>query len=237
VFLTRAGEIYGTQVRKTIDQIERDMFNIMAHGGTRDILELAVLPTFCSQWLIPRLGSFYKQHPDISINTTTHSVMFVFKDTPIDAAIHFGQPNWPGTIADYLFKEDVVAVCKPDLFTTQRPTHAEDILNHPLLHLTSRPDTWRVWLENAGLTGHYTIKGSRHDHFSHLICAAKNGLGIALIPRFLIVNELEHKELTIAFSLPTEDDKAYYLVYPESNLSENALVHFREWLLYKVKYL
>jgi DNA-binding transcriptional LysR family regulator len=234
VFLTRAGEIYGTQVRKTIAQIERDMFNIMAHGGTRDILELAVLPTFCSQWLIPRLGSFYKQNPDISINTTARSVMFLFKDTPIDAAIHFGQPNWPGTIADYLFKEDVVAVCKPDLLKDQRPINAEGILSHPLLHLSSRPDAWRVWLEGAGLAGHNTMKGSRHEHFSHLICAASSGLGIALIPRFLIGNELEQGELTIAFDMPTESDNAYYLVYPENNLSESALVHFREWLLEEV---
>lgn len=235
VVLTKAGELYGTQVRKSIDQIERDMFNIMAHGGARDILELAVLPTFCSQWLIPRLGNFYKLHPEISINTTGRSVMFLFKDTPIDAAIHFGQPNWPGTIADYLFKEEVVAVCKPDLIKAQQPTRAEEILGHPLLHLTSRPDAWRIWLECAGLTGHNTIKGSRLDQFSHLICAACSGLGIALIPRFLIAKELERGELTIAFDLPTECDNAYYLVYPEENLFESALVYFRDWLLEEVK--
>jgi len=235
VLLTKAGEIYGTQVRKAIDQIERDMFNIMAHGGTRDILELAVLPTFCSQWLIPRLGNFYNQYPDISINTTARSIMFLFKDTPIDAAIHFGQPNWPGTIANYLFKEDVVAVCKPDLLATQNPTNVEDILCHPLLHLTSRPDAWRIWLESAGLTGHSTTRGSRHEHFSHLICAASNGLGIALIPKFLIIKELERRELAIAFDLPNESDNAYYLVYPEENHYLSALIQFKEWLLEEVK--
>ena len=48
VILTKAGALYSKQVRKTVEQMERDMLNIMSQGGTRETLELAVLPTFCS---------------------------------------------------------------------------------------------------------------------------------------------------------------------------------------------
>jgi len=58
VILTKAGALYSKQVRKSVEQMERDMLNIMSQGGTRETLELAVLPTFCSQWMIPRIGSF-----------------------------------------------------------------------------------------------------------------------------------------------------------------------------------
>ena len=79
-----------------------------------------------------------------------------------------------------------------------------------MLHLTSRADAWRHWLDRAGL-------------------------GIALIPRFLIAEELEKKQLTIAYNLPLKSDDAYYLVYPKENLSSSALKQFRKWLLEEVK--
>lgn len=235
VTLTKAGLLYSQQVRKSLVQMEQDMTNIMAHGGIREILELAVLPTFCSHWLIPRLGNFYNQYPNMTINTTARSVMFLIKETPFDAAIHYGSPAWPGTVADYLFKEEVVAVCRPKLIVDKQIDQVESILSCSLLHLTSRPNSWRDWFERAGLTGINAMHGSRHEHFSILISAACAGLGVALIPRYLIAEELERKQLAIAFNLHLQSDDAYYLVYPEENLSSSALKQFREWLLDEVK--
>ncbi|MDX2480426.1 MAG: LysR substrate-binding domain-containing protein [Desulfuromusa sp.] len=235
VILTKAGQLYSKQVRKSLAQLELDMSNIMAHGGAREILELAVLPTFCSQWLMPRLAGFYRQNPGLAINTAVRSVMFLIKETPFDAAIHFGQPTWPGTVADYLFKEEVVAVCKPDLITTKRLDQMKNVSNCSLLHLTSRPNQWRDWFELAELTGFNTTHGTQHEHFSILISAACAGLGIALIPRFLIDEELEKKQLSIVFDISLKSDAAYYLVYPEENLSSSALKRFRTWLLDEVK--
>jgi len=231
VVLTKAGLLYSQQIRESLDQIEHDMFNIMAHGGTREILELAILPTFCSQWLIPRISSFYQRHPDMRINIAARSEMFLFKDTNFDAAIHFGQPTWPGTVAEYLFKEQVIAVCNPGLLEHDHLQQAEEILKYPLLHLTSRPNAWRNWFHKMELSGINAMQGSRYEHFSILISAACAGLGIALIPQFLIFNELARKELTIAFDYPLQSRGAYYLVTPEDNISNSALQSFKEWIL------
>ena len=235
VTLTKAGLIYSKQVRTSLLQMEQDMTNIMSHGGTREILELAVLPTFCSQWLIPRIESFYQRSPDVTINMSARSTIFLFKETSFDSAIHFGQPNWPGTVADFLFTEEVVAVCKPELLPSGGLTHAEDIRNFPLLHLTSRPDAWRRWFDIAGLSSVNAMHGARYEYFSLLISAVCAGLGIALIPRFLVVDELEKQQLSIAYNLPLKSNDAYYLVYPEENLSSSALKQFTKWLLEEVK--
>lgn len=235
VILTKAGALYSNQIRASLDQLEHDMFNIMAHGGTKEILELAVLPTFCSQWLIPRISSFYHQHPDMRINISARSEMFLFKDTPFDAAIHFGQPTWPGTEANYLFKEQVVAVCKPSLLSKGELSHAEEMLSYPLLHLTSRPNAWRNWFEKINMSESKILQGARYEHFSILISAACAGLGIALIPQFLIMNELNRGELTIAIDRPLQSQGSYYLVTPEENISNMALQRFKEWILGEVK--
>ncbi len=231
VVLTKAGQRYSNQVRAVLDQLEHDMFNIMAHGGIKEILELAVLPTFCSQWLIPRIGSFYKQNPDMRINISARSEMFLFKDTNFDAAIHYGQSTWPGTVSDFLFKEQIIAVCNPELLKNGKLDHAEEILNLPLLHLTSRPNAWRNWFEKLNMSGVKVVQGSRYEHFSILISAACAGLGIALIPQFLIMNELSRGELVIAIDRPLKSQGAYYLVIPEENISNLALQYFKEWIL------
>ncbi len=236
VTLTRAGERYSKQVAQILDQIERDMLNIMAHGGQRDVLELAVLPSFCSQWMIPRLPSFYKRYPDITINAHAHSVMFMFKDTNYDAAIHFGQPNWPGAEADFLFKEDVVMVGKPQILRQKQIKVAEDVLNHTLLHLSSRSEAWRNWFDENSLAEADAIQGSRFELFSLLISAACAGLGIALIPRYLISKELKEKNLEIVDHVTETTQNAYYLVYPDKNLIDNSsLLNFRNWLQEEVK--
>jgi len=235
VKLTRAGSLYSKQVRKILFQIEHDMTNIMAYTGGREILELALLPTFGSQWLIPRLPRFYKRYPETTINTAARSVMFLIKETAFDAAIHYGQPNWPGTVTDFLFRENVVTVCHPQLVKERTLEKVEDIARCPLLHLTSRPDAWNEWLKPIGLAGINPLFGSRHEHFSTLISAACAGLGMALIPRFLITEELRRQQLVIAFEHQLKNDDAYYLVYPEENLSSSALQQFRAWLLDEVK--
>ncbi len=235
VTLTRAGERYSKQVNQILDQLEQDMLNIMAHGGERDILELAVLPSLCSQWMIPRLPDFYSLYPGITINAHAHSVMFMFKDTNYDAAIHFGQPNWPGAVADFLFSEEVVMVGKPELLRQHPIKRVEDILSYPRLHLSSRSEAWRTWFDSAGLFGGNAMHGSRFEYFSLLISAACAGLGLALIPQFLIISELNSGKLEIVTPIPNTTDNAYYLVYPENRIVEGgSLEKFRNWLLDEV---
>ena len=89
--------------------------------------ELAVVPTFGTQWLVPRLRHFRALHPEITVNLTNRTRPFLLADTEFDAAIYFGDADWSGTEAHYLMPEDLQPVCSPALlrdgqpFTTQAP--------------------------------------------------------------------------------------------------------------------
>ena len=50
---------------------------------------------------------------------------FVEPDTALDAAIHAGEANWPGTESVFLMDESIVAVGSPELVTTRRKLKAE----------------------------------------------------------------------------------------------------------------
>jgi DNA-binding transcriptional LysR family regulator len=231
ISLTEVGEIYARNVRESLQKIERDTLGAMAHHGTGGILELAVIPTFATRWLIPRLPKFYAQHEHITLNLTTRAEPFMFTDTPFDAAIHFGNPVWPGAIAHHLFGEEMTPVCSPRLLKGRTSLKPEALEKFTLLHQSARPDAWRQWLVQAGVHEANCMKGQRYELFSMLVEAARAGLGIALVPRFFVLDELAKKELVVPCDLSLRNEKGYYLVYPENKQNAPLLLAFQSWLL------
>src|SRR5210317_56279 len=114
VRLTEAGKRYAEEVEKALQTIRRATLNAMTdqRGGT---LNLAILPTFGTRWLIPRFPAFLKQHPDITVNFATKLSPFDFKKEDLHAAIHYGQTDWPDTESTFLMHEETVPVCAPQL--------------------------------------------------------------------------------------------------------------------------
>jgi len=96
--------------------------------------------------------------------------------------------------------------------------------------LTTRPDAWEQWLTLHGVDAH-AVHGMLLDQFATASQAAISGLGIALLPEFLIEEELSAGKLVRALDLPMKSAEAYYLVWPTDRASHPPLVAFREWLL------
>lgn len=229
--LTEVGQLYAKQVREHLGRMERDTLSAMAHRDAGGILELAVIPTFATRWLIPRLPQFYEAHADIVVNLATRAEPFLFTDTPFDAAIHFGDPIWPGAIAKPLFGEEMTAVCSPRLMKGRTSVAPQAVPSFTLLHQSARPDAWRQWLAQAGVHDADGMKGQRYELFSMLVEAARAGLGIALVPRFLVAHELAAGELICPCDLLLRSEKGYYLVYPEHKQNAPWLQAFETWLL------
>lgn len=230
VTLSEAGQIYARQVRENLRRIEHDTLSLMAHRGAGGVLELAVIPTFAARWLIPRLGDFHSRNPAITLDLTTRAEPFMFTDTPFDAAIHFGDPVWPGAITEYLFGEDMVPVCSPSLLGGATRVDPEQLERLPLLHQSARPDAWREWFEVAGRPNVNAMGGSRYELFSLLVEAARAGLGVALMPRFFVLSEIASGELLIPSPYVLHNQRSYYLVYPQNKVGSPSLQVFCQWL-------
>ncbi|MCB1956469.1 MAG: transcriptional regulator GcvA [Rhodocyclaceae bacterium] len=230
VRLTEAGQAYSRKIASRLDALERDTLAAMAHQGAAASLELAVVPTFATRWLLPRLAGFRERHPDIQVHLTTSTRPFLFEETEFDAAIYFGEAGWPGTEAQLLMGEDAVPVCSPGLVPSP-PLAPGDIARMPLLQQTTRPYAWRRWFESCGLAVEGDLGGMRLELFSMLAQAAIEGFGVALIPPFLIREELASRRLVIAHPQALPTDRAYYLIVPERKTGSLRLEAFRIWLL------
>jgi len=233
--LTEIGQLYANQVRLSLDKMERYTMAAMAHRNAGGVLEIATIPTFATRWLIPRLSKFYADNREVTINLTTRAQPFLFTDTPFDAAIHFGDPVWPGSIAKHLFGEEMTVVCSPRLLCQEKELDLQRVRDFLLLHQTARPEAWRLWLTEAGLHDLDAVSGQRYELFSMLVEAAKAGLGIALVPRFLILEELSSGVLATPFKLSLNSAEGYYLVHPECKQNSPTLQRFESWLLTEAK--
>jgi DNA-binding transcriptional LysR family regulator len=230
VVLTEAGIAYARKVAAQLDAVERDTLALMGNRGTTSI-ELAVVPTFGTQWLLPRLRAFQQLHPEVTVHLTNRTRPFLFADTHFDAAIYYGDAEWSGTQAHFLMHEHLLPVCSPALLG-DAPVNAERIAALPLLQQTTRPYAWRQWFAAQGMSVARDMTGTRLELFSMLAQAAQHEMGVALIPPFLIQRELKDGSLVIALdrSVPN-NDRAYYLMVPERKAESSALKAFRDWLL------
>ncbi|WP_437880027.1 LysR family transcriptional regulator [Pseudomonas sp. LRF_L74] len=230
VVLTEAGSAYARKVAAQLDAVERDTLALMGAQGAMSI-ELAVVPTFGTQWLLPRLQDFQRQHPEMTVHLTNRTRPFLFADTGFDAAIYYGDGDWSGTEAHFLMHEHLMPVCSPALLGDQ-PVSAERIAELPLLQQTTRPYAWRQWFNAQGLSIARDMTGPRLELFSMLAQAARHDMGVALIPPFLIQRELEDGSLVVALEKPAPDNgRAYYLMVPERKTESAALKAFRDWLV------
>ena len=234
VKLTEAGITYSRQVAIRLDAVEHDTLAIMAQQGQGATLELAVVPTFATKWLLPRLAQFVREHAGITVNLATRTRPFLFAETKFDAAIYFGDAGWPGTEAHYLMRENPVPVCSPRLIASLHAGRAgltpEHIAQLPLLQQSTRPYSWRHWFESLGLRVANDMSGPRYELFSMLGQAAMHDMGVALIPPMMIEEELASGRLVIAHDHAYLSEKAYYLIFPESKAEAPGLREFRDWL-------
>lgn len=229
--LTEAGLSYSRLIAARLDEVERDTLSVMSKQGHGGSLELAVVPSFATNWLLPRLVGFMQAKPDAAINLNNRTRPFMFSDTDFDAAIYCGDANWPGTRAAFLMREKLVPVCSPGLKRLLGEPTAERLAELPLLQQATRPYAWRQWFASFGLRVPHDMTGSRLELFSMLAQAAVHGLGVALIPPMMIEKELADGTLVIPVQHEYFSDKAYYLIFPEPH-SESPLFHlFRDWLL------
>lgn len=231
VRLTTPGAAYAEEIRLALRSVSKATlaFQTTLEEGT---LNLAIRPTFGARWLTPRLPRFSAAHPQVTIILTTRLAPFDFEADQIDAAIHLGLPdwpNWPGVKLDFLRKETVIPICGQQLRDRYSFSTPADLLRVPLLHLVGRPRAWQQWFSEMGVDCQQ-VPGMAVDQFNVAAEAASAGLGVALLPRFLIESELTRGDLVIAINKPMESRERYYLAWPATRENYPPLAAFRAWI-------
>lgn len=226
---TEAAERYFRDISGALDIIGRAGMSLIANpdGGT---LDLAVLPTFATRWLAPRLPDFLSQNPGVSVNLTTRFTTFSFETEPFDAVIFFGRDDWPGARHLKLFEERLTACVAPQVLAERPIAGTADLTGAVLLQLATRPDAWSDWFagQAAGQPEH--VGAMVVDQFSMMIQVAISGLGVALLPDYLARIEIAEGRLLPVLRQAVPGRGAYWLAWPDRKAGLKPLEAFRTWL-------
>lgn len=234
IVLSPAGKALLPQVATLLNQTEDMILRAMASSDGRNTLKIATLPTFGNRWLMRRLSGFVQANPGTVVNITSRSEPFDLASEDIDVVIHYGQPVWAHATCTYLCSEVILPVGCPSLLKSFTVAQPQDLLAAPLLHLTTRPKLWTEWLQSSDCPDATAYHGHRFDQFSMIIEAALQGLGFALLPEYLIEDEIRSGMLQVALDRPMSTENGYYIVTPEHKQGTTAARAFQTWLLEQV---
>ncbi|TLP46845.1 MULTISPECIES: transcriptional regulator GcvA [Cohaesibacter] len=230
--LTEAGAVYADKIRSKLQDIETATLELLAYRGQGGELTIACLPTLGARWLVPRLNKFTTAHPEILIHIVTKIAPFEFSDQHIDAAFHFGDATWAGALTDALMPEFIIPLGHPDLLKEKEALGLTALLHkYPLLQASSRPTIWPHWFSQSGLTHANPHVGPRFEHFHMVIRAAAAKMGIAILPRLLVEEELASGELVALDETAVQSNGNYYFAYPQTKRANPNLQTFRTWVM------
>lgn len=229
--LSDAGRALQRDAENLLADLDQAAITVMAFGGHAQVLRLAVLPTFASTWLIPKLQSFVAVASEVTFDISARLGAVDFETDPFDAAIQRGDHRPTGTRALTLMDEYLVIVAAPSLLEDKHVLEDSELAKLPLLQQSTRPSLWLDWFRHAGLDPRAILRGARFDHFDMVINAAIAGLGVALVPEVLAQKGLFEGQLVLASKRRLLGVEPYTLIYPQRSEEIEGFARFKDWLV------
>jgi LysR family glycine cleavage system transcriptional activator len=229
VALTQEGSELLPGVRRGLDELRRAVERIRRErvGG---MLNLSVPNEFLQRWLLPRLGEFNRQHPEIEVRFGPSRAELDFGRDDFHAAILYGTGTWPGLKSERLLDEWVFPVCSPALLARLGPIETlNDFARYPLLH--SRSEPWPDWLRRVGGDTTRTDIAPLTEDAAATLAAVEQGKGVALVRWSLVAADIAAGRLVRPMLPSVQQRSAWFLVAPPANFSLPKVVRFRAWLV------
>lgn len=226
--LTRHGRSYHRQIIDIFEDLRQASTSLRpAPSG----VTISVTPTVASKWLIPRLPEFAALHPDIDVRILATERVLSFRSEPIDLVIRQSASAFgSGVKAVALFRQELVAICAPDIVAGQSlPLSNEQIASLPLLHDSG--DFWVNFLTDNLDTTLIASHGLKLGSTGLCLDAALAGQGVALASRFLVSRELLDGRLVQVTPRSMTGPETYYALRRRDAPARSSVDALHDWLL------
>ncbi len=229
--LTDTGRDYLEEVGAALDRLESCTINLMDEAESSR-LTLHLFHSLAELWLVPQIGSFLDDHPDIDLEIITQPDEVDLAGSNIDVAIRYTDGPVQGHRCDHLFDETVSLICSPKLLEEHGPIKsAKDVLKHRLISSAYTDGEWNRWFGKHGIEFDDTSSSMIIDSRTSIVRAALEGYGVALCPRPYADGHLASGDLCMPIDTQAANGMAYYLVTPVRTEALNRVKRFRSWLL------
>ena len=228
--LTAEGATYLQHVRSALAALQQMPG---ARGGEAPPrLRVAVTPSFCRQFLMPRLELFRRDWPDIEL---TLQVSIPLRDVTAEEAdleIRYGLGGYTDREHRLLLRDEVVPACSPgfldefgpfDGFASAAECSTTALVRSPL-------EPWASWFAHCGLALAEPARGAQFNDLGLAYDAAASGFGVALVRHKLGAAWFDSGRLLPLSSRPVVSPLAHYICWRPGALERWACAAFADWL-------
>ncbi|RFA26598.1 LysR family transcriptional regulator [Alkalilimnicola ehrlichii] len=194
-------------------------------------LVITTTHSFAALWLVPRLGRFYRRHPELSLRLDTNPApLDLQQDASVDVAIRYGDKEYPDLHQVGGLAESFGAYCAPQLAPAgkQLPAALLTVRWHNSM-LYDR--AWERWCLAAGadwLSDSMPVHAYEEENYA--LQAAIAGQGMVLASSILVSDTLRNG-LLIAYRPEVQVPGARYTVLCKPGRERHPPVRaFLDWL-------
>lgn len=227
---TEIGLIYIEHARTALKAMEDAALRVARLKPGPGVLRLQVLPIFGDRWLLPRFVQFAEQHPEIDVQFTTF--VSPTQSETADGIFRFLITPNKGETAQYLFGHEVLIVSAPSYWEKNGiPSTLDELAEGVMLEHPQTPLHWQHFVESLGKPDIGVRHITRFGYYTMVIRAALAGQGMALIPRGLILDELETGRLVNPNGFGYRSEYGYWFAKPEDITPGASMRTFEAWLM------
>lgn len=228
--LTSAGEALLPKFTRIVAEIEDLLRNNSPQDGVEGLLRVKAPTTVTSEFIGAMIVEFLRQHPgvDVAITLADYSVNPI--EQGFDVALGAMPVSYPDVVDIPLWRYDLVACCAPNYLEGRAPPrHPSDLIDHVCMTTTLFRGGW-LFESGAGPVD-IDVPSRIHVSDGRVVReAARRGLGIAALARYLVVEDLRNGHLVPVledFPFVTHWLKA---LVPRASLARPAVHEFVEFL-------
>jgi LysR family transcriptional regulator, glycine cleavage system transcriptional activator len=197
-------------------------------------LIISVEQGFARRWLLLRLSRLCETIGEQDLDLRLENRLVDFVGEGIDAAIRYGDGNWPGLEVASLSPVRFFPVCSPGFARIHSLTELTDLYKLPLLRHTHPLWSWPYWFHSLGFPPP-SNQGLMFDDSSLMLDAAAEGHGVALARDILVENDLKSGRLVRPLSAEVESPGGYFFVWRADGPRLPRTLALRDWLLVETR--
>lgn len=222
---TPEGEEYWAQVKQALADL-RDATRAVATRAEDAPLTIVVPRMFLQRILLPRLSSFYAQHPDAKVKFLTSGG----GASPVDGTIAISPERREDYRYDLLAEANLTPVCSPRYLSAASALHKRsDLARHTLLRSRDYLQNWTNWLSADAQS---VLDQARFIDFESPgleLTAAIEGLGVTIVRIALVNEEIRSGQLVALF--PEHIVREHYVFcFSGTKKRSRNFSAFRNWL-------
>jgi DNA-binding transcriptional LysR family regulator len=203
------------EILASLDEAERSVTQLQEQPKGR--LRVNAPMSFGTMYLAPALADFLAQYPDLQVQLTLSDRFIDPIEEGFDVTVRIAKPQESASLIVHPLVAARRMLCAAPTYLETRgtPTHPDELQNHSCLHYGQ-----------LTVTDHWTLIGPDGEHtvsVNGVLCsnngevlrdAAVRGLGITLLPEFIVKQELQNGKLHVVLPDYHPPELFISVIYP-----------------------